>query len=62
MRTAQKHISWERYAAEFAEVGAPVPELARIGKRMRVLYEEVAQEPIPDNLLFLLKRLEKPSA
>ena len=62
MSMAGRQIKWERFAAGDVapgRIGQRVPELVRIGKRMRALYEEVAQEPVPHRLLNLLERLEE---
>jgi hypothetical protein len=42
---------------------APVPQLPGfaaqlIGQRMRAMYETIAQEPVPDALLDLIRKLE----
>jgi Anti-sigma factor NepR len=43
--------------------GTPVPQLPGfaaqlIGQRMRAMYDTIAQEPIPDDLLELVRKLE----
>jgi hypothetical protein len=35
------------------------PELARIGTRLRVFYDQVTEEAVPDRLMQLLKRLDE---
>lgn len=48
------------------ELDASRPALARlpgfaaqlIGQRMRAMYENIAQEPVPDDLLDLVRKLE----
>ncbi len=44
-------------------IKAPVPQLPGfaaqlIGQRMRAMYENLAQEPVPDDLLELVRKLE----
>ncbi len=44
-------------------IKAPVPQLPGfaaqlIGQRMRAMYETIAQEPVPDDLLELVRKLE----
>ncbi|MGH6734651.1 MAG: NepR family anti-sigma factor [Methyloceanibacter sp.] len=62
--------SAELHAAKTAPGGAPrsrsgaregmSPELqAHIGRHVRAVFDEVAQEPIPDHLLRLLKDLDR---
>ncbi|MET0407952.1 MAG: NepR family anti-sigma factor [Hyphomicrobium sp.] len=48
---------------EIADASAPVPQLPGfaaqlIGQRMRSMYETIAQEPVPDDLLELVRKLE----
>jgi hypothetical protein len=65
MNTARHSINWEwRPPTDFGQArgGQQGPELTRIGKRMRALYEQIGEEPIPDGLLNLLKQLGNRSA
>jgi hypothetical protein len=41
------------------QAGQPGPELARIGARLRTLFDQAVEEPLPDRLTRLVARLEK---
>ncbi len=59
------NVSKERAGPQAIKEGAPVrdgmsPVLqAHIGRQVRAMFDEVAEEPIPDHLLRLLQDLDK---
>lgn len=64
-RRMTANVSKERAGPQAAKAGAPredgmSPALqAHIGRHVRAMFDEVADEPIPDHLLRLLQDLDK---
>ena len=57
---ATKRAEPAKDAAENAPAEGMSPELqAHIGRQVRAMFDEVAEEPVPDHLLRLLQELDR---
>jgi hypothetical protein len=60
MSTAEQRAGWKRHSPSEVRGRKPphsIPELARIGTHLRVLYQHLEEEPVAEPLQRLLDRL-----
>ncbi len=60
-QTAERADTDEPEAPMNDDAGAPMPQKlqSHIGRHLQAMYDEVAQEPVPERLLNLLQELER---